>query len=288
MNAEERLAKFFAGHPRVAVAFSGGVDSSYLLYTAKSSNAESQTATQNIISSRKDEKSSSEKQGTVSQTSSEAANISVRAYYVKSQFQPQFELDDAVRMAEALDVPLSIETIDILACAQIAENPPDRCYYCKKAILTKLWELARADGYTVLCDGTNADDDEADRHGTRALRELEVLSPLRECGLKKEAIRRLSKKAGLFTHDKPAYACLATRIPAGTAITEQTLSKIERAEDVLLEMGFSDFRVRVIPPGAAKLQFPEAQWREAAAKREVIRRALQPDFDDIVLDTAVR
>ena len=282
MSAELRLEEFFAEHPRVAVAFSGGVDSSYLLYAAK------QNANLSFPASLNAAGNDPATQSAAGKPAGNSPGREVRAYYIKSQFQPQFELDDAARVAEALGVPLTIEAIDILACAPVAENPPDRCYYCKKAILARVLELARADGFTVLCDGTNADDDETDRAGTRALRELGVVSPLRECGLTKDAIRSLSEKAGLFTHDKPAYACLATRIPTGAAITEQMLSKIERAEDALFAMGFSDFRVRVVPPNGAKLQFPEAQWREAAAGREHIRDALQSDFDSIALDLDAR
>ena len=247
-----KLYEFFEANPRIAVAFSGGADSSYLLFAAK------------------------------------AANVEVRAYYVKSQFQPQFEYDDAVRLADSLGVPLTVEKLDILSCASIAENPPDRCYFCKKAILTRLLELARADGFPVLCDGTNYDDDEADRAGARALRELGVRSPLRECGLTKGMIRKLSKEAGLFTHDKPAYACLATRIPAGTVITGQALEKVERSENALFDMGFTDFRVRFVPPSGAKIQMRAEQWNDAAEKRAQILAALAPEFESVVLDMAPR
>lgn len=247
-----RLQEFFISNPRAAIAFSGGADSSYLLYAAK------------------------------------AAGCDVKAYYIKSQFQPQFELDDATRLAALLDVPLRIETIDILGETPIADNPPDRCYYCKSAILSKLRELAFADGFTVLCDGTNADDDDTDRAGSRAVRELGVLSPLRDCGLTKADIRRLSADAELFTHDKPAYACLATRIPAGTSITEQALIKIERAENILFDMGFTDFRVRIVPPSEAKIQMRGDQWDDAAARRKQILTALQPDFNSVTLDMATR
>ena len=238
--------------PRVGVAFSGGVDSSYLLYAAK------------------------------------AAGCDARAYFIKSQFQPQFELDDAVRLADTIGVPLTVGTCDALCDPNVANNPPDRCYYCKNAIVSKLWELARTDGIEVLCDGSNADDDDSDRPGMRALREQGVLSPLRDCGLTKADIRRLSKQAGLFTHDKPSYACLATRIPTNTVITEELLYKIERAESALFGMGFSDFRVRLIPPDGAKLQMPAAQWDLAAARRAEILTALQPYFADVVLDFMLR
>jgi uncharacterized protein len=236
----------------MAVAFSGGVDSSYLLYAAK------------------------------------AAGCDVRAYFIKSQIQPRFELDDAARLADSIGVPLTVAELDALRGANVAGNPPDRCYYCKTAILSKLRELADADGVTVLCDGTNADDDETDRPGMRAQRERGVVSPLRDCGLTKADIRRLSKQAGLFTHEKPSYACLATRIPTGTAITEELLEKIERAEETLFDMGFSDFRVRLLPPRSARLQLPDGQFETAAVRRAEILAALRPDFDSVLLDLASR
>ena len=173
------LADFFRENHKAALAFSGGVDSAYLLYAAKEAGAD------------------------------------VRAYYVKSAFQPQFELEDAKRLAGQLAADLRILETDVLADETVAANPPDRCYHCKRLLFTTIAEAAKQDGYRVLLDGTNASDEESDRPGMRALKELSVRSPLRECGLTKEEIRRLSKAAGLFTWDKPAYACLATRIPPG-------------------------------------------------------------------------
>ena len=121
----------------------------------------------------------------------------------------------------------------------------------------------------------------------RALRELSVRSPLRECGLTKAEIRRLSKEAGLFTWDKPAYACLATRIPSGTAIDAETLRRVEGAENALGALGFADFRVRVFH-GAARIQQREEQLPRAAAERESILNAVRPYFDTVLLDLAGR
>ena len=247
-----QLSDFFINNPRVAVALSGGVDSSYLLYAAR------------------------------------AAGCDIHAYFIKTQFQPEFELIDATQIADSLGIPLTVGTLDVLRDPNVAQNPPDRCYHCKAALFTKLWELARADGFSVLCDGTNADDEDSDRPGIRAGRELGVMSPLRDCALKKPNIRLRAKQAGLFTHDKPAYSCLATRIPTGTEISEEVLTRIGRAEDVLFKIGFSDFRVRLIPPGGARLQMPAGQWEKAASLRAEILAALQPEFDIVALDLTVR
>jgi len=247
-----QLQKFFRQNPRFAVAFSGGVDSSYLLYAAK------------------------------------AAENDVRAYFIKTEFQPQFELDDAVQMAKSLGVHLTVERLSILSEPEVLKNPSDRCYHCKTIILKKLFELARLDGYDVLCDGTNADDDEIDRPGMLALREQGVFSPLRECGIGKAEIRALSNQAGLPTFDKPAYACLATRIPTGTVISLDSLIKVERAENALFKMGFSDFRVRIIPPDTAKLQICSDQWEKATSRRFEILESLGADFTSVVLDLTER
>lgn len=139
----------------------------------------------------------------------------------------------------------------------------------------------------MLMDGTNASDDADDRPGMRALTEMEVLSPLRLCGITKSQVRELSKEAEIFTWNKPAYACLATRIPTGETITVEVLQKVERAENTLFNLRFTDFRVRVVQD-AAKLQFPANQLPLVIEKREAILDALLSDFSDILLDLQSR
>lgn len=245
------LHEFFIKNPKVALAFSGGVDSAYLLYAAKKHGAE------------------------------------VCAYYVKSAFQPQFELEDAKGLAKELGADMKVLQADVLGDALVTANPADRCYHCKKRIFTEIVKTAAADGFPVLMDGTNASDDAGDRPGMRALRELSVLSPLRECGLTKDEIRRLSKEAGLFTWNKPAYACLATRIPTGECITAEKLQKTEQAEDFLFSLGLTDFRVRLFG-SAARLQFPEGQLSKVLEKRTEIAEELKKYYDAVLLDLEVR
>lgn len=241
------LNEFFAAHPKAAVAFSGGVDSAYLLYAAVQSGVE------------------------------------VHAYYVKSAFQPQFELDDALRFADEWNIPMRILHVDILSSATIAKNPSDRCYYCKRMIFDTIRQAAVEDGFSMLFDGTNASDDTEERPGMRAVRELSVLSPLRECGLTKAEIRRRSREAGLFTWDKPAYACLATRIPTGEAIAEKILRETEAAEDFLFSLGLTDFRVRRMGT-AAKIQVPDGQIGKVAENRERIVSELKRYYSAVLLD----
>ena len=164
------LQTFFTENPRAAIAFSGGVDSAYLLYAAARAGAD------------------------------------VCAYYVQAEFQPAFERRDAERLARDVGARMRVLEVSALCAPGVRENPPERCYFCKKAIFTAISAAAREDGYTLLRDGTNASDSAADRPGMRALRELVVRSPLRECALTKAEIRELSRAAGLFTWDKPAYA----------------------------------------------------------------------------------
>ena len=245
------LRDFFQECPKVALGFSGGVDSAYLLYAALDHGAQ------------------------------------VRPYFIKTAFQPQFELEDARRLCAQLGVELTVVELDVLQIPGVAENPPDRCYHCKRALFGRLRQQAQADGYTVLIDGTNASDDAGDRPGMRALGELSVRSPLRECGITKAQVRALSKEAGLFTWDKPAYACLATRVPTGEAITPETLRKVEAAEEALFSLGYSDLRVRVFH-GAARLQLPGQQLEQAAKEREAIVQALAPWCDMVLLDLTER
>lgn len=245
------LEQFFQQNPKAAIAFSGGVDSAYLLYMAKKCGAD------------------------------------VTAYYVKTQFQPAFELADARRLAKELGARMTVLAQDALLNKEVAANPADRCYYCKQAIFNGILAAAHADGYALVLDGTNASDDAGDRPGMRALRELSVRSPLRECGLVKGEIRRLSKEAGLFTWNKPAYACLATRIPTGQPITAELLSRIEQAEDALFSLGFSDFRVRVFS-GCARLELKEEQMSRAIELRGKILAALSGQFSGVLLDLVER
>ena len=245
------LKAFFEANSKVALAFSGGVDSAYLLYAAVSFGAD------------------------------------VKAYYVKTPFQPAFEYEDALRLSRELGAEMVTIHLDVLSDNSIAENPKNRCYFCKKRIFNAILEQARADGYTLVIDGTNASDDVADRPGMVALKELSVRSPLRECGLTKAEIRKLSKEANLFTHDKPAYACLATRIPTGTPITAEKLAITERNEGFLRSLGFTDFRIRFMGT-AAKLQIAEKELPLLFANRETIWKALKNDYTDVLLDLEVR
>ncbi|HHX71619.1 MAG TPA: ATP-dependent sacrificial sulfur transferase LarE [Clostridiales bacterium] len=245
------LREFFEQHPKVAVAFSGGTDSAFLLYSARKYGSD------------------------------------VRAYFVKTQFQPDFELADARKLAEELGVPLTVITVDVFTNPDVIKNDKLRCYHCKQANFSAILEHAKKDGYELLLDGTNASDDPSDRPGMRALAELGVRSPLRECGLDKDEIRRLSRKAGLFTSDKPSYSCLATRIPTDTAIDARSLQHVEASETALHNLGLSDLRVRKMGK-TAKIQLPAEQMQRAVEMHSEIVKELSPYFESILLDLVPR
>ena len=215
------------------------------------------------------------------------AGADIAPYYIQTAFQPAFELEDAQRLCAQIGVKLNVIRLDALADPRVAANPANRCYYCKVGLFGALRARAKADGYDLLLDGTNASDDAGDRPGMKALREMEVRSPLRECGLTKAMIRQESRKAGLFTWDKPAYACLATRVPTGRTITSELLRRVEGAETALFALGLTDFRVR-LSGEAARRQLPEGQLANAVEQRQAIRQALAPWFDVVLLDTQTR
>ena len=245
------LKEFFKANPKAALAFSGGTDSAYLLWAAVQAGA------------------------------------AVQPYFVRSAFQPRFELADAERLCAQLGLRLRVLDCDVLARPEIAANPPDRCYHCKRALFTRLLAAAREEGYPLVMDGTNASDPEDDRPGMKALRELGVRSPLREAGLRKCDVRRLSAQAGLFTAGKPSYACLATRIPTGEPITPGKLDAVEQGENYLMELGFRDFRLRT-QGSTAKLQLREADLPLLLEHRQEILARLKEKYHSIVLDLETR
>lgn len=185
----ESLEDFFERTPRFAVAFSGGCDSAYALAAAV------------------------------------AAGCQVKAYAVRTAFQPVFEIDDAVRLADELRVEFELIDADVLAHDEVCANASDRCYRCKTFIFSTIREHMARDGYDVLIDGTNASDDPANRPGFQALAELQVVSPLRRAGMTKDDVRAASQTLGLFTANKPSFSCIAVHVPPGCTITKTTLDE---------------------------------------------------------------
>lgn len=190
------------------VAFSGGVDSTFLLHRAHTLRKSS------II------------------------GITIRTAYI-----PTSEIDEAIEFTNSFGIKHKI--IDIAFPEMIKNNPIERCYLCKKTIFTDLLGFAKQNKYPHVIDGTNADDVSDFRPGIKALKELGIRSPLLEAGLTKKDIRELSKEADLDIWDKPAMACLLTRIPYDTEVSEEALRLVEQAEIMLLEKEFPGTRVRI-------------------------------------------
>ena len=193
----------------VAVAFSGGVDSSLLLYAAR-----------------------------------EALGDNVLAVTVRTPSYPGHEARDAAQLLRELKIPHFEIGVDQLAVPGFAENGPERCYYCKRALFETVVEMAGMYHCSCVADGSNIDDEGDYRPGMKAIAELGIKSPFREVGLTKEEVRLLSREFELFTWNKPSYACLASRIPYGEVITAEKLQMIEAAEQILLDLGFAEMRVR--------------------------------------------
>ena len=245
------MQDYFRQNNRIAIAFSGGVDSAYLLAEAVRCGAD------------------------------------VKAYYVKSAFQPDFELEDAKHTARSCGAVMTVLSVDILSHKSITSNPPDRCYWCKQQIMGAIRDAAESDGFDLICDGTNASDDVSDRPGCRALSELGIRSPLRECGITKDEIRRRARELGLDVWSKPAYACLATRILNGEKITAEKLEITEKAESALFGMGFRDFRVRMTGDSAL-VQIANGQHDRALERKDEIEKALSSLYSSVVIDPEPR
>lgn len=205
------LKKNIKRFPKVAIAFSGGVDSTLLLKVAV-----------------------------------EVLQADVLPITVNGAMLPNSEFVEAQALAKAMgSVPLVINA-DVFSLENFVKNPPDRCYHCKKFIFTQIKDAAQANGYDVILDGSNLDDLKDYRPGIKALGELDVFSPLKESGLTKQDIRDLSAYYDLPTATKPAMACLATRIPTNTPITPAALTAIEAGEDFLKSLGLSQYRLRLL------------------------------------------
>jgi len=211
----------------------------------------------------------------------------VLAVTATSPMHPKSELKEAVELAKKIGIPhLVVEFNDILEIEEFRKNPLNRCYICKSNLFSRFKAIAEEKGFKYILEGTNADDVSDFRPGRRALKELGILSPLLECGIKKVEIRILSKEMGLPTWGKPSYACLASRIPYGEEITYDKLSMVEKAEEDLRDLGFSGFRVRY-HGDVARIELPKEQMEtifEEGIREEVVKRIKNAGFKYVTMD----
>lgn len=191
---------------------------------------------------------------------------------IESCLVPERDTAEAVGIADRFGFNLIRIREDVLSIDGVPENDPDRCYHCKKALFGQIAAIAREMGIAVVADGANVDDEGDYRPGSRATAELGVRSPLKELGLGKAEIRQISREIGLPTWNKPAYACLASRVPYGVRLTPEILTRVERAEAVLRELRFGQFRVRH-HGDLARIELTE----------EDLSRVMQPDVREAVV-----
>ncbi|MCR4688148.1 MAG: ATP-dependent sacrificial sulfur transferase LarE [Saccharofermentans sp.] len=235
---------------KVAVAFSGGTDSAYLLIEATKI-----LGPDNVI-----------------------------AITIDSQACPGDELARSVFFCEKHGIRQVLLKTDIFAVEGFAENTKDRCYYCKKSLFEQIKRCARDNGFDTVCDGTNKDDTGDYRPGMRAVSELGIVSPLKESGMGKEQIRYFSGSYGLETAELPSMACLATRIPYGDKITPEALDMVRKAEKALADLGFNAFRVRK-HGNLARIELREEDMAKVATVRQEINRKLkEAGFTYVTLD----
>ncbi|WP_049986714.1 ATP-dependent sacrificial sulfur transferase LarE [Halobellus rufus] len=205
----------------------------------------------------------------------------------KSETLPAAELDDARRVAEEIGIRHEIVEFSELDDPNFVQNDGDRCYHCRTMRLGRMYEAAHELGIETVCDGTNASDPgEGHRPGLRAVEELEVRSPLLAAGIEKDEVRTIADDYGLSVADKPSMACLSSRIPTGLEVTDERLTRIEKAERVLREWGFSQFRVRD-HDGLARIEIAPDEL-EAALNHDFVAAAREHladlGFEHVTLD----
>ena len=235
----------------VAVAFSGGVDSTFLLAAAH-----------------------------------QALGVETLAITARSGLFPAAETAEACEYAASKGIRHIVYDMDEFSVAGFADNPENRCYLCKKNLFQRFKEIAAGHGISSLAEGSNMDDDNDCRPGMQAISELKVLSPLREAGFTKAEVRHLSREMGLPTYNKPSFACLASRFPYGETITREKLKTVEISERLLFDLGFRQVRVRLHGRLARIEVSPEEMERFASPDiREAVYSGIkQSGFSYVTLD----
>jgi len=248
-NKLNELKDYLKNLKKVCVAYSGGLDSSFLLKVSYD------VLKENLIS-----------------------------VTIKTQFQKKSEIEFAKKFADEIGVKSYIIELDILNDEKIYKNPVDRCYYCKYEIFSEIKSFSKKDGFEIVVEGSNLSDLEDYRPGMRALRELNIKSPFLEIGFNKEEIREISKNLGLPTFDKMPESCLATRIPYGKKIERSLLEKIEEGEDFIKNLGFKLVRLRDMGD-SVKIEVLKEEIEKLISHREkIIENLKNLGYKNVILD----
>ncbi|WP_268928590.1 ATP-dependent sacrificial sulfur transferase LarE [Microaerobacter geothermalis] len=249
VEKNKKLEEIIRDMGKILIAFSGGVDSTFLVAKSK-----------------------------------EILGDQVLAVTASSETFPQREFQAAVTLANQLGVSHQSVQIEELTNENFVRNNPDRCFHCKSGLYHTLIDIAKKLGYPYICDGSNMDDMGDYRPGLKATRSLGIRSPLQEANLFKKEIRMLSKEMGLPTWNKPSFACLSSRIPYGTRITQSKINQLDEAENFLLQLGFHQIRVRHHEK-IARLEVLPQDMEKVLQYRETIDQNLKKlGFSYVTLD----
>lgn len=244
------LKSYIKNLNKIAVAYSSGVDSTFLLKVAH-----------------------------------DILQDNVLAITVKSEIFPKHELEQSIQFCNQEGIHQVIYPFDALSINGFSSNPQNRCYLCKKELFNNIISVANNYGFSHICEGSNVDDLSDYRPGLKAIQELNIKSPLREVDLYKSEIRELSKELGLKTWDKPSFACLSSRFVYGETITKDKLSRVERAENYLLSSGFTQFRVRIHGENLARIEILPSEFEKLLSIRtDLIEKFKYFGFDYISMD----
>lgn len=248
MDKLEKLKSLISSVDSAVIAFSGGVDSTFLARVAK-----------DVLKK-------------------------ILLVTATSSTYPERELNGSIELSKGMGILHRIIDSEELNISGFTKNPPDRCYYCKKELFSKIKQIAIEEKYDAVFDGSNTDDLGDYRPGRKALAELGVISPLCEAGMTKEDIRKFSQLYGLSTASKATFACLASRFPYGEEITKEKLSRVGRAEEELYKMGFRQFRVRS-HENVARIEVAREEMDTAWTQRpELIKICKGAGFTFVTLD----